>query len=224
MKKILFFLLFLIFSFLFSFEAKAAASLSLSPTSQNVATGQTFAVDINLNTGGTLTTGCDVILTFTPQIIKVKTVSFGTSPLYSDNNSTPDNSNGKLTLNSSVRTAVNGFNGTGKLATITFETVGTGSSAVSFICTPQTTAGDTNVWSDKGLDIVSCNANIGGTYTVTTSSDETTVTPTPEISDDITPTPTPPVAGNLSLTIFSGALGILFILFGLGMKFFLLRV
>jgi len=228
MKKI-FFILFLVISPLFLIsEAHAAASLSLSPTSQSVARDQTFNVNLTLNTGGASTTGCDVILTFNPQILKVESVSFGANPLFSTTNrQTIDNTNGKLTLNSDVVSAAFAYSGTGTLATITFKGLATGSSAVSFNCTGGTdNHADTNVWDTQSQDIVNCSANIGGTYTITSGATEPAATPTPDSDSDqaeATPTPPPPAAGNISLTVSSFIFGIFFFLSGILLRLVFLR-
>lgn len=223
MKKILIFLLLATYYLLHTTGAHAAASLSLSPASQSAAVGQTFDVNVVLNTGGAACNSTDVILTYNPQIIKVQSVSFGSSPLFvSTNTSTPDNTNGKLILNSSVMSSAFAYNGTGTLATITFKGEATGSSAVTFTCTAATTNGDTNVWNTQAQDIVNCSANIGGNYTITAAGNPT-ATPTPGNGETPTATPTPPIAGNTSLTTISFVFGTFFLLGGVLFRYLFLK-
>lgn len=243
MKKvflvILFFILFLGASLK---TALAAASLSLSPTSGSVAVGQNLSVNVVLNTGEDSVSGCDVILTFSPTIIKVKSVSFGSSPLFVDTNATQDNNNGKLIINASTMSSLQAFKGTGTLATITFEAVSTGSSAVSFKCEPQTTANDTNVFNLQAQDIVNCSANIGGSYTVTSSSsssttttgssttsseeDESETTTSTSSQSNTAPTSTPslPEAGNSSYVVITTLIGLIFIILSFLTRVFLLKI
>jgi len=226
MKKIFIFFIFCTLYFILNTatSAMAAASLSLSPTSQSAAVGGTFDVNVVLNTGGAACNSTDVILTYNPQIIKVQSVSFGASPLFvSSNVSTPDNTNGKLILNSSVMSSAFAYNGTGTLATITFKGEATGSSAVTFTCTAATTNGDTNVWNTQAQDIVSCSANIGGNYTITAAGNNPTATPAPGSGETPTGTPTPPVAGNSSLTVVSFVFGTFFLLGGVLFRYLFLK-
>lgn len=207
----------------------AAASLSLSPASSSTAQGQTFIVNVVLNTDNNSSSGTDALLSFNPQIIKIQSVAFANPLLYSgENRQTIDNTNGKLTLNSSVISAAYAYKGSGTLATITFKGESTGSSAVSFLCTAATTNGDSNIWNTQAQDIINCSSNIGGAYTVT-SGESTSPTATPTITSggesdtNPTATPTPPAAGNISLTIFPVIVGGLLLLFGLTGKFLFLK-
>lgn len=201
-KKILTTILVFLF-FALSVKSVEAAYFSVSPVTTTVSSGQTFAVDINLNTENVSVSGCDVVMTFNPSMIKVQNVSFGSSPIFSTTNtSTPDNVGGKLTINSSVISSAFAFSGSGKLATITFSAEGAGTSLFSFSCTAGSRT-ETNVWDTQVQDVVNCGSNVGGSYTVTggSSSPASTSTPQPtSTSAGSQPTPTIPVTGNTSLT------------------------
>lgn len=221
-RKIFLFLpIFLLFFLFLREKVYAAPSLSLSPTTKSVAVGETFDVAIILDTGGNNSNGCDVVLTFTPSIIKIKNVSFGSSPLFTSSNvSSPDNTNGKLILNSSVISSAFAYSGKGTLATVTFEALSTGSTAVSFICNPGQTNGDSNIWNTQAEDIINCSANINGNYSITSSSSTststtTTTNTTAENSGETESiTPTTPEAGNTSLTTLIAGIGTFLLIFG----------
>lgn len=208
----------IMFSFLFftlSIKSARAAYFSVSPASSTVSSGQTFTVDLNLNTESVSASGCDVVMTFNSSIIKVQNVSFGSSPIFSSTNtSTPDNVGGKLTINSSVISSAFAFSGSGKLATITFSAEGAGTSLFSFSCTAGSRT-DTNVWNTQAQDVANCGLNVGGSYTVTSSSSSPTATPQPTtVPTSSVPQPTPvvPVAGNFSLTGILVIVGTVFII------------
>lgn len=236
MKKSVFLIFLFIFFLFFPSLAKAAASLSLSPTTGGAAIGGTFNIEIKLNTGGAATTGVDGVVTYNPQVLEVTGFEYGT--LYSGGqpNPTIDSTTGKIVFHPGVTSTIYAYttSGTpGTLATITFKGKGAGTSQVAFTCNPGTTQGDTNVWS-ANQDIVSCAATTGGSYTVTSSGGSTgttpTNTPTPTITSgsssntSYTSTPTPsqlPESGVMEWTVVIFALGIFFI-FG-GTKLLLIR-
>lgn len=236
MKKIYGFLLIFGLYLILPAGVQAAASLSLSPSTGGTTVGQTFTVDLKLDTAGASTTGVDVVFTFNPTILEV--VAFNQGTLYGSGqrNPTLDNAGGKITYHPSVTNAIYNYttSGTpGTLATVTFKGKIAGSAVqAAFTCTAGTTQSDTNVWSSN-QDIISCAATTGGSYTITAGSGTTgtpTNTPTPTsttgtggISGSGTgggtnPTPSVsaqlPESGVVEWTLLIFALGIFFIFGG----------
>ncbi len=172
---------------LFGFVKFANAStLILSPASGSFTSGQTFTVDINLNTAGAAVDGVDLFyLRYPSNILEVQDSNAGTAgvqiapgTLFSQTlTNIADAATGRITF-SAVTTGGTTYNGSGKLATITFKAVGNGTAAVTFDFSPGSTS-DTNV-AGAGADTLTSVTN--GSYTV---SGVTTPPPPP-------PTPTPP--------------------------------
>lgn len=212
-KPLVFALLLLLVS---EIKAEAAASLSLSPTAGGTSVGQTFTVEIKLNTKGASTSGTDAVITFNPAVLEVTAFNQGT--LYSSGqpNPTIDNITGKITYHPSVtNTAYNyttaGLPGT--LATITFKGKSPGNAQVVFTCTAGSTQ-ESNVWSTN-QDIISCTENIGGSYTITAASgsNPNTITPTTPPVTNFPPDQLPE-SGVMEWTLLIFAVGIFFIFGG----------
>ncbi|HEY4503009.1 MAG TPA: cohesin domain-containing protein, partial [Candidatus Paceibacterota bacterium] len=138
--------------FLLGGERASAATLSVSPSSSSVTNGQNFNVDILLDTAGVSVDGVDVFsLRYNPAILQVQDANTGADgiqitpgillpiTLVNSVNAT----NGTLQF-SQVATGGSSFNGSGKLATITFRGISNGTSAVT-IDFSSGSASDSNV-------------------------------------------------------------------------------
>lgn len=158
----------------------SAATLSLSPSSGSVASGSTLEVKVNLDTGGTKTSGTDVYINFDPgafQVVDANPATDGTQilagSLYSQTTfNSVDNSAGKISFSGSKTASSPGYSGTGTLATITFQAVKESSaSSVAFDFTAGSTT-DSNVISQSdGSDLLT--SVTSGSYTITASSANT---------------------------------------------------
>ncbi len=192
-----FFYFFLVILFLaVSFKEAKAAVLSLDPDSLEVAVGDTFTVDLDLDTKNENTTATDVVLTFDPALLEVIDVSFGDTPLYPTNTKILDNTNGKLSLTSTQKDAVNSYKGEGTLAVLTLRAKSLGTANLVFSCESGKT-NDSNVFK-KGTstDILECGNLEYGVYTISQTGSGTAPTRQP------TPTKTLPQSGNLGPTSF----------------------
>lgn len=126
-----------------SVYAAASATLSLSPNSSSVANGQTFDVNIVLNTAGTNTSGTDISLRFDKDKLNIVDIKNGTIyDQYIGKNI--NNTTGIATISGLASSTDSLFTGTGTFATITFRAVGSGTAAVTFNHTPGN-KNDTNV-------------------------------------------------------------------------------
>ncbi len=176
--------------------APSGPTLSLSPTSLIVGVGQTFNVNIVLDTAGQAVDGVDVFyLHFDPQILEVQDADPATSgvqitpgsifPSYLGNS--VDQAAGKIAISGIVAVgSTTGYTGTGTFAAVNFKALApAAASSVYFDFTAGATT-DTNVaeHGNPGTDILS--AVTDGNYTVTSGQ-----SPTPTLSPTLTPTPTP---------------------------------
>jgi hypothetical protein len=166
-----------------------AATLILSPSSGTFTAGQSFNVNINLDTTGQTVDGVDLYsLHFNPAILQVNDANASASGvqitpgtlLSQTLTNTVNNTSGTIIF-SQVTTGGVHYTGSGILATISFRAVANGTSAVSFDFTPGSTA-DTNA-AGGGTDRLTSVTN--GSFTVTGGVNPP---PTP-------PTPPPPPPG-----------------------------
>lgn len=218
MKKLLLAIV-LLAIFLFGFsKGVSAQSLSLNPSSAEKKNGVEFPVILNIDTGGKAVAGADVKLTFDPAILTVTKVEKG--DFFSDG----ANNIGSGTL------YVAGFfppqfetkTGAGKVATIYFKGITEGTSALSFVCTPQTS--DTNILDSSANDIINCAQTSNGGYTITAGTGgsdggatQPTVTPRP--TSAYGPTAAPPVSGITLPTVFSLGIGAVLTILGMALVF-----
>src|SRR3989338_7560680 len=152
-------------------------NLASSPSSQNVSVGQTFTVDINLDTKGAAIDGVDIYsLRYNPAILEV--VDSNTSQsgiqiipgtlLANTLTNTVNASNGTIQF-SQVTAGGSTYTGSGKLASITFKAKSAGTSALTFDFTLGNTS-DTNV-AGAGQDKLASVTN--GSFTVTGGTTQT---------------------------------------------------
>lgn len=168
--------------------ASAAATLRLSPSTGNFATGGTFQVDIVLDTGGSATTGTDVYFNYDSDVISLESIIEGT--IYDTYiGKTINNSDGVASISGLITPGGSTYTGTGTLATLQFKALKTGSANVVMDFT-QGDPNDSNVAeSGNNNDILGGVTN--GSYTISTSGGSNP-TPTPfGGANVITLTPTP---------------------------------
>jgi len=223
-------ILFLLLSKRFAFAADP--HLFLSPSSGNYS--QKFDVEIKVDTGSQAVGGVDVHLEFPKNLLKAEKVIKGDA--FTEVFSSIKNDEGKLRINAyfPFTEAGKSYNGTdGLIATVNFTPLGTGTAAVSFTCTADSTTESNIVEKITVKDIIVCSANVNGSYTLTAGgASQPTSTPTPHSSAGSTPTPTPgaggavstptptvPVTGSTAQTFGLLGLGIFTLLTGLALAF-----
>lgn len=168
--------------------AASAATLSLSPTSGTHKVGDTFNVEIKLDTGGVTTSGTDVYVRFDPNVLQVVDannsstgVQITPGSLYSQTsfNST-DNGAGKISFSGSKSGGSSGYSGTGTLATIKFQATAEASSTNVTVDYQAGSTTDSNVISQSDSSDVLTSvtsaaykiAAAGGTATATPDSND----------------------------------------------------
>lgn len=146
-------------------KAAGAQTLALSPASGTYAKGQTFTVDIKLDTAGASIAGVDVYkLHFDPKLLQVVDADpntagvqvLPTTLLPQTMSNVADNAKGEIIL-SQVTNPGYTFVGSGVLTTITFQVVGTGAASVKFDFTPGSTT-DCNI-AGNGVDLLTSVTN-----------------------------------------------------------------
>ena len=180
-KKILLSLLVLLCFNLFLSPAKVhavGASLLLSPATFSSAVGDTFAVDILIDTGGVATANrIKAVLTYDTsmlQVIDADATTVGTQiksgPIFSSapNSNTVDTVSGKITYDSGVVSPA--YSGHGILATITFKGLAAG------ITRPPFVFASSSITSPDGSNILEVVND--GTYTLTSGTAGTSTTTT----------------------------------------------
>lgn len=188
MRIILSLLAFMMFFLAPSSAMAAGATLSLSPTSGTFNRGCNFAVDINVNTGGNVTDGVDVILVYDQS--KLNATAITEDPNGNTYEDFPgksiDNTNGKITI-SGLAPIGSGFSGQGTIARIEFSVLGnaSGSTQIVFDFDPNdpTKTTDSNVvQSGTVSDILSEVTNASYTLgTGTCTQQGATVSPRPSL-------------------------------------------
>lgn len=222
MRTKFFFAFLLLVSFLSASPAWAAEStLSLSPTTGSYSVGDTFDLQVILNTGSDQTTAVDVILNYDPTLVQVQTITEG-ALLSTYLGESIDNTQGRAAISAVASDPSEVFQGQGTFATFTFQAQASGTAAITFDFTPAA-VNDCNVayaGSDMLVAVTNGNYQIeilgaGGSLPTTTP----TATPT-TATNTSTPTATPttttslPVSGSLPPTLLAGFLGTISLIIG----------
>lgn len=150
---------------IFTVKAMGASFLSLSPAELTAGTGDSFNVDVNVDTGSQDITGIDMIINYDPTLFKM--TNFTKKDLLGSNQPDPviDESIGRVMYHPTTASATDTYMGKGSIATMTFKGVKTGKGEMTISCNAGKTQGDSNIWS-KGSDIIDCTLTKGGTYTI----------------------------------------------------------
>jgi len=159
------FLFLLAFGFLGAVTAGAveAASLSLSPSSGTHETGDTFTVDLKVDTGGEGAMTVDSVIKFDSTRLEVSSVSAGS--FMTDMQKSLDNSTGSLVIYNFSSQPLTSAVGGGVLASIVFKAKAAGTASVTFVCEAGA-ATDSSVWNVAAEDILTCGSIGSGSYTI----------------------------------------------------------
>ena len=170
----------------------AAPRLTLTPVSGSYTNGSTFAVSIGVNSETEKSSAVDVWATFDKTKLEVVSIIKSTNPPFVFE-MTPkfDNTAGTFQF-SCVSTSMSAFDDAvinGELAVVTFKAKAVGTAALNFTCASGSTT-DSNIFNSDITDVISCNANSVGSYTITGDSTATTTTLTSTPTTTLTPTGT----------------------------------
>lgn len=190
MKKLTISIIFLIFITVINFirpvPAYAAASLSLSPASSTKAVGNTFSVDIVVDTGGDAIGGVTAILTYDTTRLQAQSTALTPGPIFGTSVSPFTNSidatTGQIRYDSG--TLGTAYTGRGTLATMTFRAIAVGTAQVNFTFNPSSTTGTSLVAAATGPTNLLTTVN-NGTYTITSTGTGGTLPPTGAVENTL---------------------------------------
>lgn len=189
---------------IFLFSTKTyAAYFTLEPQTRTADPGGMFSVDVKINTDGENATSADALFNFNSSIISVSSITPG--DFFPQNFKTTTST--QVYVGGAVQNATETRTGSGLLATINFDAVGSGTTTLAFDCTAGKTS-DSNITKDdrNATDILNCEQLVDGTYTVSGDVTNTQPTPTPK---------TLPNAGNVTNTLIIGGIGLLLTIAGI---------
>jgi peptidoglycan hydrolase-like protein with peptidoglycan-binding domain len=162
--------------------AASAATLSLSPFSQSVNVGDTFSINVNLDTQNVSIDGVDLrYINYNPALLQVQDSNTSASGVQivpgtlmpATLANIVDASLGRITF-SQVAAGGNKYKGIGVLATINFKALSAGTDSVTFNYASANTK-DSNV-AAAGVDVLTAVTN--GSYTINATSNTTNTTTT----------------------------------------------
>lgn len=169
-------------------RAVGTGSFSWSSPSATTIINTSGTVTLSIQTGTSMTTGADVLLSYDASAIDIQQITFSGNP-YSQNFSSFDAANGRIHLTSSFTDVVSSFTGTQTFAQITYKPKKAGTTSFAFQCSAGRT-NETNITEKgTGADVVDCAALSDFSITATNATANPTATPT------ATPTSTPATNG-----------------------------
>lgn len=180
-----------------------AAYFTLNPQSRTVAPDETFSVDVKINTDGENVTSADALFNFNSSILSVSSITPGDFFPRNFKTTTPS----QIYVGGAVQNATETRTGTGLLATINFQAIGSGTASLAFDCTAGKTS-DSNITKDdrNATDILNCDQLVDGVYTVSGDVTSTQPTPTPK---------TLPESGSVEQTLLFAGIGIVLTIVGI---------
>lgn len=141
-----------------------AAYFYLEPQSKDLGPDESFDINLRLNTEDKEVSGTDVIFSFNSSYLKIDHVGF--SNHFSKTDASINNDNGEIRLFFTKDSPSSYFKGNEIVATILAQSQNPGRARLSFICTDNVTANDSNVWEKSGSDIINCGALTNGIYDI----------------------------------------------------------
>lgn len=188
------------------------AFLSLSPPDSLPRAGETFNLDITLNTDEARVKSADAVLSFDPA--KISVVSLTPGAIFDSYPKKNFDTAGNINLSGAMAETTASFSGIGKLGTITFKGLASGTTTISFSCTSGE-ATDTNIIQTlTNADIVDCSRVSSSSVSIAAAVGAPTAAPTA--------VPSPPPAGNLEATSSLATLGLGLLVVG-GLSWWLIR-
>ncbi|MFA5026159.1 MAG: cohesin domain-containing protein [Candidatus Shapirobacteria bacterium] len=227
MKKI-FCLSLILFSFLSVNPAMAAGPLlRFTPGSGTYSNGDTFKVNVGVDSGTEKSQGVDVWATFDSaklEIVSIDPLDNASFKFAMGKNIYNDTGKFDLSFISTVMGTYDATAITGDIATITFKTKSTGTANVNFTCQTGSTV-DSNIFNMSANDVLDCSQNENGTYTINAGGGTTadpTATPVPSndnTGDTTTGDEELPQTGSVGTTVGLLIFGIVGVLSSIALRF-----
>ena len=164
-------------------QSASAATLSFSPQSQTLNVGDTFTVQLLLDTQGVPVDGVDInALHYNPALLKLNGGQLAPGTLFPTTVTNAADASGAIRF-SQVTFGGTSYNGSDTLGTLSFTALAAGTASLTFDFTPGNTT--QTLVASKGANVLT---SVGsGTYSITTASAPTSVSSTTASA----PTPTP---------------------------------
>ena len=177
------------------------AFFSFSPPDTLPKVGETFNIDINLNTDEANIKSADAVLTFDP--VKLAVVTLTPGAIFDSYPTKNFDTLGNIKLSGAMTSTTASFSGIGKFGTITFKGVSSGTTTISFSCTPGETTESNVRQIYTNTDIIDCGKLSPSALSIAAAVGAPTTTPIA--------TATPPPTGNTNPTFlfFTLSLGLL---------------
>ena len=192
-------------------RAAPATSLAFTPAAISKKVGDTFSMDITIDTGPNQVVAAELHLVFDPAALEAQTITNG--PLFPNILASGVVDRGTASITVGAQSATSPVTGTGTVATVKFKALAPTSAPISVRLAPNTFVGglgegSTNVLTGSSPATVTITDASGATGTTTVTPSPTpaaNLTPTPTLRAGITPTPTPRVATASAQTATSSA-------------------
>lgn len=156
-------------------QAFAAPKIFFDPSTITVVQNNEFTIQLKIDAQSNQVIGSDVVVSYAGTDLDITSVTSGS---YFPQFQYADNASGRLELHGYVTSMYQGKTGAGTLATLKFKSSkSTGSSALTMSC--DGSGNDTNMLSNSGQNILSCNSSNQVALTYSGSSTGSTNTPTP---------------------------------------------
>lgn len=184
--SIIFVTFFFIYSPLFFQNAVEAAYLKFNTTTVTTNVNQTFTIEVIVDAGTDQITSTDIWVIYDPVALEAQSVSSGTFFPAVTHNIT----SGKVSITGLIVDPGTYKTGSGTVATITFKSLKTGTSNLSFDCRTEVSNSSKIIQNDvNATNIINCSQNIGATVNsgVSSSSQSNSAYPT----SSLTPTALP---------------------------------
>jgi hypothetical protein len=157
----------------------SAALLKLSPSSGEIS--DSTQIQVIVDAEGATVDSAVAVVTFNTNHVEITNIADGT---YFDSVTTDTTTSGEVAITGTLNISnVEGKTGSGTLATLTVKPkITTGTITLGFRCSAAD-IDDSNIMNTDGTNLLAtdeqCADNVGGSYTVSASSGESTTTPTP---------------------------------------------
>ncbi len=162
--------------------AQAKNGFYFQSNSVSIQPDKETTVVLSLSTNGKETTGADAQLKYDPNSVEVLSVTFSPPLSYPHNFFTNDPENGILKLTSTFTQVGTTFRGDSPYAQITLKGKTSGTSTLSFVCSPDKT-NDTNLLEkDTGKDFIDCSTLQNLSISVDSSAPSAPTQPTSSVS------------------------------------------
>jgi len=191
-------------------SANAAAYFTLTPSSATHSSGDTFTVDLGINSGADKVMSVDVVGTFDAEKLELMSASVIGTAFSPDLSPSINNTSGTFTF-MLISSTVDPFQASvldGGVIKLSFKAKSEGTASVNFTCSG-TSYDDSNIFDFDNNDIITCASNQSGLYTITAVGGDTTTDTTTTTTTTATTTTSDelPQTGSLTTIIVLSLIG-----------------